>query len=179
VMMAADGRAVEWSRSAHRRLLPLTLPGHAGELRRMSLDATLMTVAVVAKSFTAISPVTAVFAELPEQLILGPPLPPTATPAALARQQRRQRALRTALLWLAAAAAYHLSVRPNGLALVEAVTGAFCSMLASLGLPCACWVALYRAEVPTAHSLAAVALALAALAGGVAFTAMDIAKLGA
>jgi len=45
----------------HAGLLPLTLPGRVGE-RTMSLEATIMTLAVVAKSFTAISPVTAVHA---------------------------------------------------------------------------------------------------------------------
>ena len=93
-------------------------------------------------------------------------------------RQRRQRVLRTLLLWLVAAAAYPCAQNPNGLALVEAVTGAMCSMLASLALPCACWVALYKEEVPWAHAAAAVALALGAACAGAAFTVQDIIKLG-
>ena len=49
---------------------------------------------------------------------------------------------------------------------------------ASLALPCACWVSLYRHEVPKAHSAAALALALVAAVAGMAFTAVDIMKLG-
>ena len=71
------------------------------------------------------------------------------------------------------------AIFPNGLALVEAVTGAMCSMLASLALPCAFWAALYGGEVPAAQSAGAWALAALAVAGGAAFTAVDIMKLGA
>ena len=158
---------------AHDRegLFPLELPGHFGE-RTMSLESTLMTIAVVAKSFTAISPVTSVLAELPELLLLGES---GGGADATARRAKKQIAVRTALLWLAAALAYPCSVY-GGLALVEAVTGAMCSMLASLALPCACWVALYRAEVPASHTAAAAALAVLAVIAGAAFTTLDIVR---
>ena len=190
-------------------IVPLTLPGHWGA-RRMSLESTIMTLAVVAKSFTAISPVTAVLADLPEMLILGTQARPprtataaTATPTTrqrtkrittltptltsgkpsdmaheLARHQRQQRILRTVLLWLVAAAAYPCAMYPHGLALVEAVTGAMCSMLASLALPCACWVAVYRDEIPRSQAFAAIAIAVVAAIGGAVFTTVDIIQLG-
>ena len=167
------------ARDASGGLVPLTLPGHVGA-RHMSLEATVMTLAVLAKSFTAISPVTSVLAELPESLVLGPPPHPGAATSAAQRRARvaSQRALRTILLWAVALCAYPCAIYPNGLALVEAITGAMCSMLASLALPCACWVMLYKDEVPALHAAAALALALAATCAGAAFTAVDIMKLG-
>tara|TARA_B110001452_G_scaffold259202_1_gene255282 strand:+ start:144 stop:1580 length:1437 start_codon:yes stop_codon:yes gene_type:complete len=166
--MAHDGRG----------LVPLQLPGHywrhtAGVGRTMSLESTIMTLAVVAKSFTAISPVLAVLADLPEQLLLGDGY--GLSPAALEVRKQRQIALRTLLLWVAAALAYLCSVY-GGLALVEAVTGALCSMLASLGLPCAFWAALHRHEAPAAHVAAAAALAIVAACAGAAMSALDIVK---
>jgi hypothetical protein len=153
-------------------LVPLTLPGSVGA-RTMSLESTVMTAAVVAKSFTAISPVTAVLAELPELLLLPPPDPAADGADGGARRRARQRGLRTALLWLVALAAYPCSVY-DGLALVEAVTGAMCSMSASLVLPCACWVAIYRHEILAYQAVAAAAIAVVALVSGAAFTAVDI-----
>ncbi len=154
--------------------VPLELPGHVGE-RTMSLESTIMTLAVLAKSFTAISPVTGVLAELPELLLLPSAVPSAARSSEHAARLRRrqQRAVRTGLLWGVAAAAYPCSVS-DGLALVEAVTGAMCSMLASIGIPCACWVALYRHEVPPVQALAAAALALVAALAGAAMTAIDL-----
>lgn len=122
---------------------------------------------------------TGVLADLPEALLLGPPPAASAPAVSHSAFQRRQRGVRTALLWLLALCAYPCALFPNGLALVEAVTGALCSMLASLVLPCACWVALYHREVPKVHSAAAVLLALVAAAGGAAMTTVDIMKLGA
>lgn len=101
----------------------------------------VMTLAVLAKSFTAISPVTSVLADLPEALVLGAPPLLDAPDAAKRRHVLAQRTLRTLLLWLVALCAYPCALSPHGLALVEAVTGAMCSMLASLALPCAAWIA--------------------------------------
>ena len=165
------------AKDASGGLVPLTLPGSVGE-RHMSLEATVMTLAVLAKSFTAISPVTAVLADLPERLLLGAPPLLDAADAQKRRHVFRQRALRTLLLWLVALCAYPCALSTHGLALVEAVTGAMCSMLASLALPCACWVALYKDEVPAVQSVAALALAVIAAVAGAAFTAADVVKLG-
>lgn len=128
----------------------------------MSLFSTIMTVAVVAKSFTAISPVTSVLAQLPEMLLLSPEPPP-----------HQRVLLRTGILWAVACAAYPCSVY-NGLALVEATTGAMCSMLASLALPCACYVALYRGEISAYETAAASMLTVVATLAGAAFTTYDI-----
>ena len=49
-------------------------------------------------------------------------------------------------------------------------------MLASLALPCACWVALYRDEIPGVQAAAAGTLAVAAVLAGGVFTAVDILK---
>lgn len=157
-------------------IVPLKLPGHWGE-RHMSLESTIMTLAVVAKSFTAISPVTSVLSELPEMLILGQPSG-SGMAHEVARHQKQQRILRTVLLWIVAAAAYPCAIYPHGLALVEAVTGAMCSMLASLALPCACWAAVYRDEIPRSQAIAAIAVAVTAAIGGAVFTTIDIIKLG-
>ena len=97
----------------------------------------------------------------------------------MAPYQRRQRILRTVLLWLVASIAYPCATYPSGLALIEAVTGAMCSMLASLALPCACWVALYRHEVRAHQAVAAGALAVVATVAGATFTAVDIMRLHA
>ena len=62
----------------------------------------------------------------------------------------------------------------NGLALVEAATGALFSMCASLALPCACWVAIYRDEIPASKAAAAATLAVVAVVVGATFTTMDV-----
>ena len=58
------------------------------------------------------------------------------------------------------------------------MTGAMCSMLASLALPCACWAAVYRDEIPRSQAIAAIAVAVTAAIGGAVFTTIDIIKLG-
>ena len=151
-------------------IVKLDLPGELGG--SMSLESTCMTLAVIVKSFCSISPVCAVCADLPELLLLGEQ-PSSGSDDAPSRKARRC-AVRTLLLWVAAAAAY---ASMNELALVEAVTGSLCSMLASISLPCACWVALYRHELTPFEAVAASALAVLAAVAGAAFTVYDIMSL--
>lgn len=151
--------------------------------RDPGLPVMVMTVAVVAKSFCAISPITGVLAELPE-LLFVPDLPdddgigaPEDRIAAIKRRRRMQRVMRTTLLWLVALCAFPCSIF-DGLAVVEAVTGAMCSMLCSLALPCACWSALYWNEVPMHQAVGTMVLAGVAAAVGALFTAVDFMRLG-
>ena len=76
---------------AHDRagIVPLELPGEVGE-RTMSLESTIMTIAVVAKSFTAISPVTSLVADLPELVLLGEATGATGAAAAARRCQQQR-----------------------------------------------------------------------------------------
>lgn len=151
--------------------------------RDPGLPVLVMTLAVVAKSFCAISPITGVLADLPEMLLIAEVPPDNGHGrveeqiALFKRRRRYQRAMRTALLWLVALCAFPCSIF-NGLAVVEAVTGAMCSMLCSLALPCACWAALYWSEVPRHQALGAAVLAGVAAAVGALFTADDFMQLG-
>ena len=113
--------------------------------------------------------------DLPEALLLAEP-DPHASEASQAARRWRQRAVRTLCLWVVAACAFPCSIL-GVLNVVEAVTGAMCSMLASIALPCVCWAALYWGEVPRPQLLAAVALASIATAAGGLMTYVDFMRI--
>ena len=112
--------------------------------------STFMTAAVVGKSFCSVSPLMGVVAETPEALLgwqglrcsdgevvdsAGSPMSgPKAREPPLRVTPLRRRGLRVALLLLTSGCAYPCSVY-GLLPLVEALTGAMCSMFASIVLP--------------------------------------------
>ena len=94
---------------------------------------TTMTAAVVAKSYCSISPLMAIISELPETLI----------GAHILMTPFKRQALRSFLLLFSSAVAYPCAVY-NLLPMVEALTGASCSMFASVVLPSTFWVMCHK-----------------------------------